>query len=429
MLERALRLGPRDPFRAEWQYRLALAHWGAGRYELARDWSQSAANTTPTLVWPPIHAAAMHRLGQIDQARQAFAEHTQRHPGYTAAQIVNRMPGVEPGLRGDARAAARARAAVKRRACRRPTFELPRAAVRNREDGVPAPAAYAEVAFSTGVRSMKCLHPAVACTTRTALALAAGALMLHGSVQAQTWLLDSFDDDTPGLTPNDPEIGSVYRACDAGLTCDKYTVVGSAGDGQLHVNGEAQGLGLQWFLSSPASGRGTVSYRFTPLPGGTVSAANAFNLSLNLAPFGTNATLMFGDEGAAGLSLRFGFTNPGDSSYTLQLLPITALRGREMRVQWAFDTDTERVDLSLDGQWLASKTFAGGLDNVFATSAVSNFATTAGWLIDDVQAQAVPEPASLALMLAGIGAIAARAQRKIALIATTLEDAVRCGVR
>ena len=40
-IERALRLGPRDPFRAEWQYRLALAHFGAGRYELARDWSQS----------------------------------------------------------------------------------------------------------------------------------------------------------------------------------------------------------------------------------------------------------------------------------------------------------------------------------------------------------------------------------------------------
>lgn len=30
MLERALRLGPRDPFRAEWQYRLALVHFGAG---------------------------------------------------------------------------------------------------------------------------------------------------------------------------------------------------------------------------------------------------------------------------------------------------------------------------------------------------------------------------------------------------------------
>jgi len=260
---------------------------------------------------------------------------------------------------------------------------------------------------------MKRLHPALARTTRRALALAAGALLLHGSVHAQTWLLDTFDDDTPGLPPNDPEIGSVYRACDSGLTCDKYTVVGSAGSGQLLVNGEVQGLGLQWFLSSPADGRGTVSYHFTPLPGGTVTGANAFNLSLNLAPFGTNTVLMFGDEGAAGLSLRFGFTNPGDSNYTLQLLPATVLRGREVWVQWAFDTGAERVDMSLDGQLLASKTFAAGLDNVFATSAVSNFATTASWLVDNVQAQAVPEPDTLALMLAGIGGIAAVARRKL----------------
>jgi hypothetical protein len=259
---------------------------------------------------------------------------------------------------------------------------------------------------------MKRPRSALARTTRTALALAAGTLMLHGAVQAQTWLRDTFDDDTPGLPPNDPEIGSVFRACDPGLTCDKYTVVGSAGSGQLLVNGEAEGLGLQWFLSSPANGRGTVSYDFTPLPGGTVTAANAFSLELNLAPFGTNTILMFGDEGAAGLSLRFGFTNPGDSSFTLELLPTTVLRGRQVAVQWAFDTSAERVDLSLDGQWLASKTFAGGLDNVFATAAVSNFATTASWLIDNVQAQAVPEPETLALILAGMGGIAIMARRR-----------------
>ena len=97
-IERALRLGPRDPFRAEWQYRLALAHWAAGRYALARDWSRAAAHTTPTLVWPPIHAAAMHRLGRTTEARQALAEHIDRHPGYTAAQVVTRVPGDDPAL-------------------------------------------------------------------------------------------------------------------------------------------------------------------------------------------------------------------------------------------------------------------------------------------------------------------------------------------
>lgn len=98
VLERTLRLGPRDPFRAEWQYRLALAHFGAGHYELARDWSQTAATTNAALVWPPIHAAALHRLGRHDEARQAFAEHMRRHPGFTAAQATSRLPSQEAGF-------------------------------------------------------------------------------------------------------------------------------------------------------------------------------------------------------------------------------------------------------------------------------------------------------------------------------------------
>jgi DNA-binding winged helix-turn-helix (wHTH) protein/TolB-like protein len=98
VLERALRLGPRDPFRAEWQYRLALAHFGAAHYELARDWSQTAAITNAALVWPPIHAAALHRLGRHDEARQALAEHMRRHPGFTAAQAMSRLPSQEPGF-------------------------------------------------------------------------------------------------------------------------------------------------------------------------------------------------------------------------------------------------------------------------------------------------------------------------------------------
>lgn len=96
-LERALRLSPADPFRAEWQYRLALAHFGAGRYELARDWSQTAAETNPSLPWPPVHAAALHRLGKLDDARRAAEEHMRRHAQFRVAQVVRRLPSQEPG--------------------------------------------------------------------------------------------------------------------------------------------------------------------------------------------------------------------------------------------------------------------------------------------------------------------------------------------
>lgn len=97
-LERALRLGPRDPFRGETQYRLALAHFGAGRYPLALEWSQTAAATNSALPWPPIHAAALHRLGKREAAQEAFDEHMRRHPAFAASQIPRRLPSEEPAF-------------------------------------------------------------------------------------------------------------------------------------------------------------------------------------------------------------------------------------------------------------------------------------------------------------------------------------------
>lgn len=96
--QRALRLGPRDPYRAEWQYGLALAHFGAGSYELAKEWSETAAATNAALHWPPIHAAALHRLGELDAAQRAFDEHMSRHPNFTASQLRSRLASDEPAL-------------------------------------------------------------------------------------------------------------------------------------------------------------------------------------------------------------------------------------------------------------------------------------------------------------------------------------------
>ncbi|MBX9945984.1 MAG: tetratricopeptide repeat protein [Reyranella sp.] len=95
-LEKALRLSPRDPIRAEFQYRLAMAHFLAGRYEMAADWGLTAADTNPGLPWPPIHAAAMQRLGRTEAARQAFAEFMKRHPTFDYDHIRQRLPGDKP---------------------------------------------------------------------------------------------------------------------------------------------------------------------------------------------------------------------------------------------------------------------------------------------------------------------------------------------
>lgn len=96
VLERALRLSPRDTLRADWQYRLAMAHFGAGRLSLAHEWGRAAALANPGLRWPPVHVAALWHLGDKEAARQAMAAFQARHGVLTEEQLRRRLPGDEP---------------------------------------------------------------------------------------------------------------------------------------------------------------------------------------------------------------------------------------------------------------------------------------------------------------------------------------------
>ena len=95
-LERALRLSPRDVFRAEWQYRLAMAHFLLGSFEQARQWGHHAQVSNPALPWPPVHAAAAVRLGNEAEARQILDDFARRHPGYDASRIVRMFDVPDP---------------------------------------------------------------------------------------------------------------------------------------------------------------------------------------------------------------------------------------------------------------------------------------------------------------------------------------------
>ena len=95
-LERALRLSPRDTIRAEWQYRLAFAHFTLAQYEQAREWGETAHAANPGLPWPPVHAAAMAKLGQQAEARKVFDQFLVRNPGYEVNRIVLKLPGTDP---------------------------------------------------------------------------------------------------------------------------------------------------------------------------------------------------------------------------------------------------------------------------------------------------------------------------------------------
>jgi TolB-like protein len=97
-LHDALRLSPRDSMRAEWQYRIALANFIVGRYELAVEWGQTAAISNPGLPWPPVHAAAMQLMGQREAAEDALRDHLARHPGFETAHILQRLSGGTVGF-------------------------------------------------------------------------------------------------------------------------------------------------------------------------------------------------------------------------------------------------------------------------------------------------------------------------------------------
>jgi TolB-like protein len=92
-LQRALRLSPRDPIRADWQHRLAMAHLAAGRLELAHDWSQRAEGSSPGLAWPPIRVAALALQGRLDEAGRAWGAQGKR-PAAELSQAIDRLlPG------------------------------------------------------------------------------------------------------------------------------------------------------------------------------------------------------------------------------------------------------------------------------------------------------------------------------------------------
>jgi adenylate cyclase len=90
-LERALRLSPRDVFRAEWQYRLALAHFLSGEFAQAHRWGHEAQVGNPELPWPPVHAAAAVHLGNEAEGKQILEDFLKRHPRYDATRIVRSL--------------------------------------------------------------------------------------------------------------------------------------------------------------------------------------------------------------------------------------------------------------------------------------------------------------------------------------------------
>ena len=74
----------------------SLAHFMLNQYEQARDWGQTAQITNPNLPWPPIHAAALVRLGNKVEAKGVLDDFLLRHPKYEINDIGERLGGTDP---------------------------------------------------------------------------------------------------------------------------------------------------------------------------------------------------------------------------------------------------------------------------------------------------------------------------------------------
>jgi TolB-like protein/DNA-binding winged helix-turn-helix (wHTH) protein/Tfp pilus assembly protein PilF len=83
-LDEAVRLSPNDPWRPAFFSYGSMAHLLLGHYETAAEWARSAISLPNCQYWAYAHlAAALGRLGKVDEASKALAELLQRKPEFS----------------------------------------------------------------------------------------------------------------------------------------------------------------------------------------------------------------------------------------------------------------------------------------------------------------------------------------------------------
>jgi len=96
-LGQALRIGPRDPLVGSWHWMIANCHFMRADYPKAADAARTASQANPRLPLPSLTlAAALHRDGKTEEARNIVAEYRARNPAYQTAQVERVLPGIEP---------------------------------------------------------------------------------------------------------------------------------------------------------------------------------------------------------------------------------------------------------------------------------------------------------------------------------------------
>jgi TolB-like protein len=96
-LEQALRLSPRDPQNAVFVIHVGVAHYLAGRYENALEWTKRGVQMRSDFIGGQrIHCATLGQLGRIDEAKAVLAHIRELQPNISAPLLEQTVPYARP---------------------------------------------------------------------------------------------------------------------------------------------------------------------------------------------------------------------------------------------------------------------------------------------------------------------------------------------
>jgi tetratricopeptide (TPR) repeat protein len=97
---RAIRLSPRDPQLANWQFDIGGAHWYLGQVDNALNWLLRARATNQSLPFVAIVLVGVYTaLGRPDAARAELAKARQQAPWLTSIERLRAfMPTTDPKM-------------------------------------------------------------------------------------------------------------------------------------------------------------------------------------------------------------------------------------------------------------------------------------------------------------------------------------------
>ena len=99
--ERSARLSPLDPFAFNVHLGMGLAHFAAGRPQIAIQFAKKALGERPGLIWPYRDLATYYaNHGDLASARDALLRFAGEHRGVTLTTIGDGLRFMEPALLG-----------------------------------------------------------------------------------------------------------------------------------------------------------------------------------------------------------------------------------------------------------------------------------------------------------------------------------------